>query len=108
MCGGGFLPHPAPHTPPRTHPTPPQDPNAYENLIRTAEEFIAKRALAHIAVDDPKPVVHLIKYETDSGVWWVGLRWGGPLSVLDQWVGVTPPSPAPTPPARPLQTASRT
>lgn len=43
-----------------------QDPNAYESLIRGAEAFIRNRALVHIGEIEPQPVVHLVKYETDT------------------------------------------
>lgn len=43
-----------------------QDPNAYQSLIKSAEAFIAERALAHLGELEPAPVVHLVKYETDT------------------------------------------
>lgn len=49
-----------------------QDPRAYEQLIRSAEEFIATRALAHMGHLSPQPVVHIVKYEVGSwdSCWW--------------------------------------
>lgn len=38
-----------------------QDPAAYEQLIKTAEDFIAKRALTHVGNITPQPVVHIVK-----------------------------------------------
>ncbi|PRW33715.1 adenine nucleotide alpha hydrolase [Chlorella sorokiniana] len=43
-----------------------QDPTAYEQMIKTAEDFIAKRALTHIGGISPQPVVHIVKYEIDT------------------------------------------
>ncbi|KAI7843165.1 hypothetical protein COHA_003149 [Chlorella ohadii] len=43
-----------------------QDPAAYEQLIKTAEDFIAKRALTHVGNITPQPVVHIVKYEIDT------------------------------------------
>lgn len=38
-----------------------------EELIKSAEAFIVRRALRHMeGVTEPKPVVHVIKYETDA------------------------------------------
>jgi hypothetical protein len=34
---------------------------AYEQLIKSAEDFISKRALAHIGGISPPPVVHIVK-----------------------------------------------
>jgi len=44
-----------------------QDPTAYEQLIKSAEDFIAKRALAHVGSITPQPVVHIVKV---GGVGW--------------------------------------
>jgi hypothetical protein len=38
-----------------------QDPRAYEQLIKTSEDFIAKRALTHIGDITPQAVVHIVK-----------------------------------------------
>lgn len=38
-----------------------QDPNAYQQLIQKAEDFIAQRALRHIGNVTPQPVVHIVK-----------------------------------------------
>ncbi|KAI3425264.1 hypothetical protein D9Q98_009032 [Chlorella vulgaris] len=43
-----------------------QDPKAYEQLIKTSENFIAKRALTHVGNITPQPVVHIVKYEIDT------------------------------------------
>lgn len=43
-----------------------QDPTAYEQLIKAAEDFIAKRALTHVGDITPHPVVHIVKYEIDT------------------------------------------
>ena len=50
-----------------------QGAGAYDNLIKNAEAFIVERALRHIeqvqaaqSRPQPPPVVHIIKYETDS------------------------------------------
>lgn len=43
-----------------------QDPNAYQQLIQKAEDFIAQRALRHIGNVTPQPVVHIVKYEVDT------------------------------------------
>ncbi|GAB4815868.1 hypothetical protein N2152v2_002914 [Parachlorella kessleri] len=42
------------------------DPNAYQQLIQKAEDFIAQRALRHIGNITPQPVVHIVKYEVDT------------------------------------------
>lgn len=34
---------------------------AYEQLIKSAEDFIAKRALTHVGAISPQPVVHIVK-----------------------------------------------
>lgn len=46
-----------------------QDPMAYEQLIKTAEDFIAKRALAHVGSIQPQPVVHIVKVCRAGCVW---------------------------------------
>ena len=51
---------------------PHHDPGVYENMIKTAEAFIARRVLKHVdelaatTTASPPPVVHIIKFETDS------------------------------------------
>lgn len=49
---------------------PRQDTDMYEELVQKAETFIARRFLVHVdqmaAAASPPPVVHIIKFETDS------------------------------------------
>jgi hypothetical protein len=46
--------------------SPSQDPNAYQQLIQKAEDFIAQRALRHIGNVTPQPVVHIVKARRDE------------------------------------------
>lgn len=46
---------------------PHQDQQSYEHLIKSAEAFIGTRVLKNMeAATNPPPLVHIIKYETDS------------------------------------------
>jgi nucleotide-binding universal stress UspA family protein len=49
---------------------PHHDSAVYEELIKKAEGFIAQRVLVHVdklaAASSPPPVIHIIKFETDS------------------------------------------
>ena len=51
----------SPPSPACCSPLRPQDPTAYEQLIKTSEDFIARRALTHIGSISPQPVVHIVK-----------------------------------------------
>lgn len=70
LPGSSFVPVPS-LSPVKPRPLcllpPPQDPNAYQQLIQKAEDFIAQRALRHIGNVTPQPVVHIVKVG-NSGV----------------------------------------
>lgn len=57
---------------------PPQDPNAYQQLIQKAEDFIAQRALRHIGNVTPQPVVHIVKVGNSGVGVGVGAGWSLP------------------------------
>jgi nucleotide-binding universal stress UspA family protein len=66
----GRTPAPFTITHTRSHARPPysfpQDPVAYEQLIRNAEAFIAARFLPRLLPLSPDPVVHVVKADVDT------------------------------------------
>ena len=72
-------------------PRPQQDPMAYEQLIKTAEDFIARRALTHVGAISPQPVVHIVKVGRVVAPGWAGLgREASGLSLWGQKVAAAP------------------